>query len=99
MTADPKRGNLSICPPRYGNICAKSKEPTPPGNATEHTCRPAFKALVESLGKNVCATNEPKRVACGAPDGSKDENVFDIMQGVAICIMVECLHLFPGPGR
>jgi predicted helicase len=23
-----------------------------------------------------------------APDGSEDENVFDIMQGVAVCIMV-----------
>lgn len=23
-----------------------------------------------------------------APDGSKDENVFDIQQGVAVCIMV-----------
>ena len=39
-----------------------------PGNATEHTYRPAFKVLVESLGKNIAATNEPKRVACGAPD-------------------------------
>ena len=38
------------------------------GNATEHTYRPAFKALVESFGNNVRATNEPKRVACGAPD-------------------------------
>ncbi|MCD6365473.1 MAG: hypothetical protein J7M14_06315 [Planctomycetes bacterium] len=38
------------------------------GNATEHTYRPAFKAFVESFGKNVVATNEPKRVACGAPD-------------------------------
>ncbi len=24
-----------------------------------------------------------------APDGSKDENVFDIQQGVAVCIMVK----------
>jgi len=38
------------------------------GNATEHTYRPALKALVESFGSNVRATNEPKRVACGAPD-------------------------------
>jgi predicted helicase len=38
------------------------------GNATEHTYRPALKTLVESFGKNVRATNEPKRVACGAPD-------------------------------
>jgi predicted helicase len=36
--------------------------------ATEHSYRPAFKALVESFAKSVTATNEPKRVACGAPD-------------------------------
>ncbi len=38
------------------------------GKATEHTYRPAFKALVESFGRDTRATNEPKRVACGAPD-------------------------------
>jgi predicted helicase len=38
------------------------------GNATEHSYRPAFKALVESFAKNIVATNEPKRVKCGAPD-------------------------------
>jgi hypothetical protein len=38
------------------------------GNATEHTYRPAFKALVESFARNITATNEPKRVKCGAPD-------------------------------
>lgn len=38
------------------------------GDATEHTHRPALKMLVESLAKNVTATNEPRRVACGAPD-------------------------------
>jgi len=32
------------------------------GNATEHTYRPAFKALVECFGKGITATNEPKRV-------------------------------------
>lgn len=37
------------------------------GNATEHTHRPALKTLVESFGK-VVATNEPKRIDCGAPD-------------------------------
>jgi REP element-mobilizing transposase RayT len=44
------------------------------GNATEQTHRPALKALIESLGKNITATNEPKRVKCGAPD-------FIIMRG------------------
>jgi hypothetical protein len=38
------------------------------GNATEHTHRPALKTLVESLASGVTATNEPKRVECGAPD-------------------------------
>jgi len=38
------------------------------GNATEHTYRPAFKDLIESFDEDVTATNEPKRVACGAPD-------------------------------
>lgn len=38
------------------------------GNATEHTHRPALKALIESLANGITATNEPKRVACGAPD-------------------------------
>jgi len=37
------------------------------GISTEHTHRPALKALVERLG-GVNATNEPKRSACGAPD-------------------------------
>src|SRR5687767_9456701 len=38
------------------------------GNATEHSYRPALKTLVESLANGVTATNEPKRVKCGAPD-------------------------------
>ena len=38
------------------------------GNATEHTHRPALKGLVESLSDRITATNEPKRVDCGAPD-------------------------------
>jgi hypothetical protein len=37
------------------------------GDATEHTHRPALKALIESLA-TATATNEPKRVECGAPD-------------------------------
>jgi hypothetical protein len=38
------------------------------GNATEHTHRPALKALIESLAAGVTATNEPSRIECGAPD-------------------------------
>lgn len=43
-------------------------------NATEHTHRPALKALLEQLATHVTATNEPKRVACGAPDFVISEN-------------------------
>src|SRR5437899_959806 len=38
------------------------------GNATEHTHRPALKTLLESLEPGIVATNEPKRIQCGAPD-------------------------------
>jgi hypothetical protein len=38
------------------------------GNATEHTHRPTLKMLIESIAPTVIATNEPKRVKCGAPD-------------------------------
>ena len=38
------------------------------GKTTEHTHRPALKQLVEALQPRINATNEPKRVACGAPD-------------------------------
>lgn len=38
------------------------------GNATEHTYRPALKTLLENLAPGVTATNEPKRIKCGAPD-------------------------------
>ena len=39
------------------------------GNATEHTYRPALQRLLENmLGAGVRVANEPKRIACGAPD-------------------------------
>lgn len=39
------------------------------GNATEHTHRPALKALIETIAESgITATNEPKQIACGAPD-------------------------------
>jgi len=38
------------------------------GDATEHTHRPALKTLLETLAPGITATNEPRRVACGAPD-------------------------------
>lgn len=38
------------------------------GNATEHTHRPALQTLIESAANDLRATNEPRRIACGAPD-------------------------------
>jgi hypothetical protein len=38
------------------------------GDATEHTHRPALASLLESLIPAVQAINEPRRIACGAPD-------------------------------
>ena len=38
------------------------------GAATEHTHRSALEALFEAVGDGVLATNEPRRVECGAPD-------------------------------
>ena len=38
------------------------------GNATEHTHRPALKNLLEAFQSGIIATNEPKRIQCGAPD-------------------------------
>ena len=56
------------------------------GNATEHSFRPAFQALVESYGKGIAATNEPKRIACGAPD-------FIVARGDTTLGYIECKDL------
>ena len=45
------------------------------GIATEETYRPYLKRLVEDIGPpGFTATNEPKRVACGAPDFQVSQN-------------------------
>ena len=38
------------------------------GNATEHTFRGDLQHLLEELVPGIAATNEPKRIECGAPD-------------------------------
>jgi hypothetical protein len=38
------------------------------GQATEHSYRPALEILLESASDGLQAINEPRRVACGAPD-------------------------------
>lgn len=44
------------------------------GRGTEHTYRPALKTLLEELVPGVIATNEPKRIRCGAPDYVVEHN-------------------------
>ena len=53
------------------------------GNATEHTHRPALKELIESFTDGITATNEPRRVKCGAPD-------FIITKGQSPLGYIEC---------
>ena len=38
------------------------------GQATEQTHRSALRTLLEAIGENITAINEPKRIECGAPD-------------------------------
>jgi hypothetical protein len=38
------------------------------GDATEHTHRPALAQLIQRLQPDALVINEPKRIACGAPD-------------------------------
>ncbi|MFM8294161.1 MAG: hypothetical protein ACKN9E_06395, partial [Microcystaceae cyanobacterium] len=36
--------------------------------ATEHSYRPALQEFIRSFEDKLTVTNEPKRIACGAPD-------------------------------
>ena len=38
------------------------------GKATEYTYRSSLESLLEELGKGIDASNDPKHIACGAPD-------------------------------
>lgn len=38
------------------------------GDATEHTHRSALESLFDARGDDIAALNEPKHIACGAPD-------------------------------
>ncbi|MBP7829952.1 MAG: N-6 DNA methylase [Kiritimatiellae bacterium] len=51
-----------------GDYLAELKRNLDKGIATEHTYRPFLERLLEACGKDVDATNEPRRIACGAPD-------------------------------
>ena len=52
------------------------------GIATEHSYRGTLKDVLEALAGDVCATNEPKRIKCGAPDyvieRAKGTNTFTV---------------------
>ena len=52
----------------FKDYLAQIEQARKAGNATEHTHRPALKALLEAFHPGVIATNEPKRIQCGAPD-------------------------------
>ena len=51
------------------------------GNATEHTHRPALQTLLQSAVDGIVATNEPKRVECGAPDYAVSRKQCDLTVG------------------
>ena len=53
---------------RFRQYVREIRENLELGNSTEHTHRPAFKALLESAYDSFTATNEPGRIECGAPD-------------------------------
>ena len=38
------------------------------GNSTEHTFRGDLQQLIETIVPEIAATNEPRRISCGAPD-------------------------------
>jgi len=59
---------VGMIPAAISSYLKKIERALQRGDATEHTYRPALKCLIESLGDGITATNEPKRVACGAPD-------------------------------
>lgn len=59
------------------------------GAATEHSYRSALEALFNSLADGITALNEPKRVACGAPD-------FIIQRGEIVIGHVEAKDLSVG---
>ena len=48
------------------------------GNATEHTHRPALKALIESFGAGITAANEPTAIACRPLAAVKTLNPFSV---------------------
>jgi predicted helicase len=65
MTADGAIGRASAA---FRDYLTEVGVDLAAGNATEHTHRPALKALLIALDPDVRPVNEPKRIECGAPD-------------------------------
>lgn len=55
-------------PDAFRNYLAQIESASKAGNATEHTYRPALKSFLEAVAPGITATNEPRRIQCGAPD-------------------------------
>lgn len=69
-----------------GNFITKVQATFKTGAATEHSYRSALEALFNNLSPGTTAINEPKRVACGAPD-------FLIQRGAIVIGHVEAKDL------
>jgi predicted helicase len=52
----------------FGEYLAAIRKNLAHGDATEHTHRSALEKLLETVGDNIEATNEPTRISSGAPD-------------------------------
>jgi predicted helicase len=55
-------------PTPFETYLAKIQADYKGGKATEHTYRSTLENLLEALERNVDASNDPKHIACGAPD-------------------------------
>ena len=70
-------------------------------NATEHSYRPALKRLMESLDSGIQAINEPKRIACGAPDFVVKNGILEVghIEAKDIGISLKKVEKTPQMGR
>ena len=70
-------------------------------NSTEYSYRPAFKKLMESLDSGIQAINEPKRIACGAPDFVVKNGILEIghIEAKDIGVSLKKVEKTPQMGR
>lgn len=64
----PIRSILYGMPTPFETYLAKIQVDYKVGKATERTYRSTLENLLEALERNVDASNDPKHIACGAPD-------------------------------